>query len=57
MSSPLFSSQSPDDNAIKAGEAGAIEMIVKAMNTYINDAVICELGCGTLVNITWNYGK
>lgn len=32
-------------------------MIVKAMNTYINDAVICELGCGTLVNITWNYGK
>ena len=33
---------------MKAGEAGGIETVVKAINTHIDDADVCEQGCGAL---------
>ena len=57
--SPSFCSQfkRPDDNRIKAGEAGAIEAIVNAIKTHINNGDICENGCGALMSITYKNGK
>ena len=43
-----------DDNRSIAGKVGAIEAIVKAMNTHINNANLCENGCGALTNIAIN---
>ena len=43
-----------DDNELKAGQAGAIEVIVKAMNTHAGNANLCENGCEALRNITLN---
>ena len=40
-----------------AGREGAIEVIIEAMNKYINDAGICECGCGALWGIIENNGK
>ena len=43
-----------DDNQVKAGRAGAIDVIVSAMKTHSNNAGVCEQGCGALSNITAN---
>ena len=37
-----------------AGKEGAIEVIVKAMNTHTKDVDMCKYGCGALANITLN---
>ena len=42
------------DNQVKAGRAGAIDVIVSAMKTHINNAGVCEHGCGALRRITVN---
>ena len=42
------------DNQVKAGRAGAIDVIVSAMKTHSNNADVCEAGCGALRNITVN---
>ena len=42
------------ENRTKAGAAGGIEVIVKTINTHIDNAVICEQGCGALWNMTIN---
>ena len=42
---------------MKAGAAGGIEVVVKAINAHINNAGVCENGCGTLWNMTTNNGK
>ena len=42
----------PDDNKVKAGNLGAIEMILGAMKTYPSNTAICKQGCGALCNIT-----
>ena len=39
---------------MKAGAAGGIEAAVKAINTHINNAGVCEWGCGALLNMTIN---
>ena len=39
---------------MKAGVAGGIEVVVKAMNTHINNADVCENGCRALCNIILN---
>ena len=39
---------------MKAGAAGGIEAVVKAINTHINNAGVCERGCGALSNMTFN---
>ena len=39
---------------MKAGAAGGIEAVVKAINTHINNADVCEKGCGALNNMTLN---
>ena len=46
-----------DENAAAAGEAGGIEVVVKAMNTHINNANVCENGCGALWNMAANGKK
>ena len=46
-----------DENRVKAGAAGGIEAVVKAINTHINNAGVCENGCGALWNMTANNGK
>ena len=42
------------DNQVKAGGAGAIDVIVNAMKTHTNNADVCEHGCGALNNIAAN---
>ena len=37
---------------MKAGEAGAIEAIVKAINTHIDDVDTCYRGCVALSDMT-----
>ena len=39
---------------MKAGAAGGIEAVVKAINTHINNANVCYQGCGALWNMTFN---
>ena len=36
------------ENQVKAGAAGGIDAVVKAINTHINNAGVCEHGCGAL---------
>ena len=43
----------PDDNEIKAGAAGGIEAVVKAINTHISNASVCYQGCDALKNMTF----
>ena len=45
------------ENQAKAGAAGGIEAVVKAINTHISNAGVCEQGCGALLNMTANNGK
>ena len=47
----------PDDNTITASQVGAIEVIVGAMRTHIEDSDVCKHGCGALGNITCDNGK
>ena len=42
---------------MKAGAAGGIDAVVKAINTHIGNAGVCEQGCGALLNMTINNGK
>ena len=42
---------------MKAGTAGGIEAVVKAINTHIVNAGVCEQGCGALLTMTENNGK
>ena len=44
-------------NRIKAGAAGGVEAVVKAINTHISNVNVCENGCGVLWNITFNNSK
>ena len=46
-----------EDNRIKAGTAGGVEAVVKAINTHIDNTIVCENGCGALRNMTFNNGK
>ena len=46
-----------DENEVKAGAAGGIEVAVKAINTHIDNADVCEKGCGALGSMTANNGK
>ena len=46
-----------DENQVKAGAAGGIEAVVKAINTHINNVGVCYKGCGTLLNMTEFNGK
>ena len=39
---------------MKAGAAGGIEAVVKAINTHIDNVDVCKLGCGALRNMTVN---
>ena len=43
---------STDDNNVKAGECGAIEVILDVMKENKTSTGVCEQGCGALVNIT-----
>ena len=36
---------------MKAGAAGGIEAVVKAINTHIGNADVCKNGCGALWNM------
>lgn len=36
---------------MKAGEKGGTEVVIRAINTHINNASVCENGCCTLRNI------
>ena len=42
---------------MRAGAAGGIEAVVKAINTHINNADVCEKGCGALYYMIANNGK
>ena len=39
---------------MKAGAVGGIEAAVKAINTHIDNAGVCDAGCGALWNMTVN---
>ena len=39
---------------MKAGAVGGIEAVVKAINTHIGNAGVCEQGCRALMNMTVN---
>ena len=39
---------------MKAGAVGGIEAAVKAISTHIDNAGVCEWGCGALWNMTGN---
>ena len=39
---------------MKAGAAGGIDAVVKAINTHIGNAGVCENGCNALVRMTFN---
>ena len=42
---------------MKAGTAGGIEVVVKVINTHIDNADVCERGCDALWNMATNNGK
>ena len=37
---------------MKAGTAGGIEAVVKAINSHIDNVNVCYAGCGALWNMT-----
>ena len=45
------------ESQVKVGAAGGIEAVVKAINTHINNADVCKMGCGTLGSMGFNNGK
>ena len=42
---------------MKAVAAGGIEVVVKAIDTHIDNVPICKLGCDTLYIMVKNNGK
>ena len=46
-----------DENQVKAGIAGGIEAVVRAINTHINNVDVCKQGCSALWNMTANDKK
>ena len=46
-----------DENQVKAGATGGIEAAVKTINTHIDNADVCEWGCGALWNMTLDNSK
>ena len=42
---------------MKAVTTGGVEAMIKAVNKHINNAGVCEDGCGTLRNMTASNGK
>ena len=44
-------------NQVKAGAAGGIEAVVKAINTHIYNAGVCKNGCSALLIMAFNNGK
>ena len=42
---------------MKAGTAGGIEAVVKAISTHIGDPGVCYIGCAALWSMTFNNGK
>ena len=42
---------------MKAGAAGGIEAIVKAVNTHIDNSDVCYSGCAALFSMTFDNGK
>ena len=42
---------------MKAGTAEGIEAVIKAINTHISNAGVCENGCGALGNMTNDNSK
>ena len=42
---------------MKAGTAGGIEAVVKAINAHINNVDVCYAGCRVLWNMTLDDGK
>ena len=42
------------DNQVRAGEGGAIEVILDVMRTHISNSMVCGAGCKALGNITVN---
>ena len=45
------------ENKVKVGAASGIEAVVKVINTHIDNAGVCEQGCGALWNMTNNNSK
>ena len=43
-----------DKNKVKAGAAGGIDAAVQAINKHIDNANVCQFGCGALCNMTAN---
>ena len=39
---------------MKAGKAGGVEVVVKAINTHIDNAIVCKQGCTALNNMVLN---
>ena len=39
---------------MKAGAAGGIEAVVKAINTHISNSCVCRTGCSALRNMIFN---
>ena len=44
-------------NQTIAREAGAIDTVLDVMKVLMNNAKVCESGCGALMSITRNNGK
>ena len=42
---------------MKAGEAGGVEAIVKAISRHVCNAGVCEMGCGVLWDMIASNGK
>ena len=42
---------------MRAGTAGGVEIVLKAINTHINNPDVCEHGCAALWNMTAIIGK
>ena len=42
---------------MKAGTTGGIEAVAKAISTHIDNASVCEQGCGAFLNMTAINGK
>lgn len=45
------------ENREKAGNVGAIDVVVKTINAHIDNADVCEKGCGALNNMVLNCKK
>ena len=42
---------------MRAGATGGIETVVKAINTHIDNADVCYVGCAALRGVIANNGK